>query len=238
MIRIRFRRLVAIVILVVLITLATLSLTKELILRHWLEEAFEKHLNLQVRVQEIYISLFKPRLTFDGVYVSNPINYGRHWLANVSEVVIEYDLPALVRRSFRVKRMKLDILEINMVKDANGQINLNSISQLPANAKEHLNLSIETLSLSIRRVTYQDLTMAVPIKVYDLNLKNMLFQNVDTLEDLSRLIAVKILERIGVSQIGISQEDMKNIHQSPNPLLQAGSFVEDVIQSLREAIPG
>lgn len=236
--KLKIRRFIAVCCLVFLITLAVVSLTKELIVRSWIEETFQKHLNLKVRIQEIYISLLRPRITLDGLYILNPPNFGYHWLTNATDVVLDYSPTALLKRSLHVKKMKLDILEVNIVKDADGQINLNSICEYGEKYNHPFNLSIEKLTLSIRRVTYQDFTMGIPVKVYDLNLKNLEFEEIETLEELARLIAVQILERIGVSQIGVTREDLESFPHTANPILQAGSFVQGVIQDIRDVIPG
>jgi hypothetical protein len=236
--RVRIRRLTAICCLVFLITLTVISLTKEMVVRNWIEDTFKQHLNLKVRIQEIYISLFRPRITLDGLYILNPPNYGRHWLANATDVVLDYRPQDLLKRSFHVKKMKLDILEVNIVKDTSGQINLNSICQYGEENNRSFDLSIEKLDLSIRRVTYQDFSTSVPVKVYDINLKNLEFENIKTLEDLAKLITVKILERIGVSQIGVTRQDLEGLSITTNPILQAGSFVLEVIQQVRDVIPG
>ncbi len=231
------RRFIAVLTLAFLITTAVLSLTKEVVIRHWVREAFSHQLNLQVKIQEIYISLFRPRLTFEGLYILNPAGFGDQWLANATDVIIDYEFSDLFRWKFKINRMKLDLLEINIVKSASGEINLNSIGH-PMDIKSRSpDLFIAALELSIRRVTYQDLTAGVPVKVYDLNLKGLEFQNIEDLSGLSRLIAAKILERIGLSQLGVANSDLSEGSKSANPILKAGSFLEDVVRSLRQALP-
>jgi len=231
------RRLIASLILVFLVATAVVSLTKEIVIRHWVREGFQDQLNLLVKTQEIYISLLRPRLTFEGLYVLNPSAFGDQWLTNVSDVVIDYDISDLFRRKFRIKQMKLDILEINIVKNAKGEINLNSIGHNENVKAKHLDLSIENLDLSIRRVTYQDLSMDIPVKVYDLNIKDLKFQNIESLNALSRLVAVKVLERIGLNQLGLNGSGPQDSSKSSGPLVQAGSFLEEVIRSIRQALP-
>ena len=231
------RRIIAVLTLAFLITTATLSLTKEVVIRHWVREAFSQQLNLQVKTQEIYISLFRPRLTFEGFYILNPAGFGDQWLANAADVIVDYELADLFRWKFRINKMKLDILEINIVKNAEGEINLNSIEEPKELKSKSPDLFIAALDLSIRRVTYQDLAAGVPVKVYDLNLKGLEFQSIENLSGLSRLIAVKVLERIGLGQLGMANADLPAGPKSVNPIFKAGSFLEEVVRSLRQALP-
>ncbi len=236
--RLKIKRTVAICVLVFLITLAVISLTKEMVIQNWIEDAFEKHLNLKVKIQEVYFDVFSISLDLDGLHVLNPPNFGRHWLMNAPAVMMQFEVAPLLKRKLRIKQMTLDILEVNIVKDANGEVNLNTINRFGLENGKPYYLDIKRLDLSIRRVTYQDFTMSVPVKVYDLNLKHMQFENVKTLEDISGLIAAKIFERIGVSQIGVTKEDLAKHPESLNPILQAGTFLGDVIRTLKEVIPG
>ena len=236
--KIAIRRILAVCLLVFLITLAVVSLTKEIIVRNWVEDAFQKHLNLKVKIQNIYIDIFQPRLTLEDLHILNPPNFGRHWFANIPSVVLDYSIGSFFMRTVNAKQLKLDILEVNIVKDAEGEINLNTINHFGSKSGHPFDLFIENLDLSIRRVTFQDMTMSVPVKVYDLNLKNMKFKDIKTLEGLSQLIAAKIFERIGVSQIGISREDLEELPRSSNPILRAGSFVRETVQTVKDIIPG
>lgn len=231
------RRIIAVLTLAFLVTTAILSLTKEVVIRHWVREAFKQQLNLQVKTQEIYISLFRPRLTFEGFYILNPAGFGDQWLANAADVIVDYELSDLFRWKFKINKMKLDLLEINIVKNAKGEINLNSIEEPKDLRSKSPDLFIATLDLAIRRVTYQDLAAGVPVKVYDLNLKDLEFQNIEDLSGLSRLIAVKVLERIGLGQLGMTSADLPTGSKSVNPILKAGSFLEEVVRSLRQALP-
>lgn len=235
--KIKVRRFLAVGCLVFLIAAACISLTKEIVVRSWIEGTFEKHLNLKVKIQEIYIDLFRPRLTLEGLYISNPPNYGRHWLANATEAIINYRPTSFFSKTFKVCELSLDILEVNIVKDLSGQVNLNSISHR-AVTEAASGLLIEKVNLSIRRVTYQDLTANLPVKVYDLNIKNLEFRNIQSLAGLSEIIALKIFERIGINQIGITKEELRGTGANTNPILQAGSFINQVIERLREVVPG
>jgi len=235
--KLKVRRFLAILVLVLLTSLATISLSKEIIIRSWLEEAFQRHLNLQANIQEIYLNLFEPRITLGGLYLKNETHFGRHWLANISEIVIDYEPRAFLKRKLEIRRMKMDILEINIVKDLSGQINLNLIKNNFKESEHPFQLNIKNLYLYIRRVTYQDLTRNIPVRVYDLNIKNVVLKDVRTLEEVAHLVAVKIFERIGVGPIGVSQEELAQKEERINPIAKAGSFVEDIISALREAIP-
>jgi len=232
------KKIIAVLILVCLITLALISLAKEIIVRRWLEDAFQRNLSLQVRMQELYVGIFSPRLAIEGLYVLNPPRFGRHGMAHAPQAVMDYDFTDLLKRHFRVKRMTLDILEVNMVRSADGELNLNSIRRAPGRKGLVTDLRIEHLDLSIRRVTYQDLGVESPVKVYDLNLKNLEFKNVNSLEALCHLITLKIFERIGLNQFGIEEKPKEGAASKGfDPVASAGTFIEDVIRSLRGAIP-
>jgi uncharacterized protein involved in outer membrane biogenesis len=234
------KRLLASSLLVFLVTVAVLSLTKEAIVQRWFEDAFREHLNLSVKIRGIYVSLLRPRLTLGGFEVANPPQYGNEALAKVGEAILNYDLTAVLQRKLQVKQLSLDILEMNIVKDSAGEINLNTIQEregLSGKKIRFLDFSVERLNLTIRRVTVQDLNSRKPTQVYNVNLKDLQFRNIETLEGLCRLVALKVLEKIGLSPIGLDSPEGSWNPAKTNPVLKAGSFLSEVIHSLRQALP-
>jgi hypothetical protein len=235
--RLKIRRFLATIVLFLLITITAISLTKEMVVSNWIEGAFEKQLNLKTNVGEVYVDLFQPQITLDGLYLKNEPSFGRHWLANINKVTMDYDPARLLKKSFDVNRMRVDILEVNIVKNLSGALNLNLIKKTEIPANKSFGLHINKLYLNIRRVTYQDFTRNIPVRVYDLNIKNAVLRDVNSLDEIAHLVAVKIFERIGVGQIGVTQDALEPMETPYSPIERASSFVEKVITTLREAIP-
>ena len=126
-----FRLVFAAVVLVVIATVVAL-LSYNSILRNAIEYNIRAQTGMDAEIGRFHCSLFEPVIEIQNLEIYNPANFGGAPFLNIPELHIEYDRSALLKRQLHVTLMRLNLAELDVVKNQRGQLNVFAlVPQIP-----------------------------------------------------------------------------------------------------------
>jgi hypothetical protein len=143
--------------------------------------------------------LLDPKVTIENSKLYNKSEFGGTLFLDVAELHVEYDRAALRRREFHITLMRLNLRELDVVKNADGVTNIMSLANTMAPRKSgggsrtvaplngYTFTGIDVLNLSVGAVKYVDLKEPGRNRVAAINLENQIYTNVMSSADLHGL---------------------------------------------------
>jgi hypothetical protein len=121
-----FRWLFRLVITAVVLVVAMLLL-KDTLLKAWAEWRIHRRTGLEVTIRKFEVGLLTPTFTIEGFRLYNPPQFGGSVLFDIPEVHLEYDPAQAVLGKVRLKLLRFNLQELNVVKNRAGETNLFSV---------------------------------------------------------------------------------------------------------------
>ncbi|MFH0877634.1 MAG: AsmA family protein [Candidatus Omnitrophota bacterium] len=202
------------IIAVVLISLLVLGVLKDQIIKTTITVATSAITGAPTKIDGFSLGLFKQSVKIRGFKMYNPAGFPKTILVDIPKIQVDYDLGALLKRKLHLRLVELDLKELDLVKNKEGKLNVDALKvaqpqekAAPAKEKEtkkqapaQLAMQIDELRLNIGGVVYKDYTAGEPpaVQVYDLNLKDKVYKNIGSAQELTALI---IRETLGPTAI-------------------------------------
>lgn len=215
-----------VVLAVVFITLLLVS--KDTILRMVAEHQIRAETGMEVKIGRFSSGLFSPVVTIENLKLYNTAEFGGTEFLIIPELHIELDPEALAEQKLRIKLMRFNLAELDVVKNFAGETNIVSmIKKAPkgklaphgvqVGKKQFEFESIDTLNLSLGRMRFLDLKHPEKNREVQINLENQVFPNVKTMDDLKAVLVVMWLRSGGASFIRPQDlaGDLLNRHAGP-----------------------
>jgi len=125
-------RLVFAAVALVVIAAAIALLSYNSILRNAIEYSIRAQTGMDAEIGRFHCSLFEPVIEIQNLEIYNPASFGGAPFLNIPELHIEYDRSALLKRHVHVTLMRLNLAELDVVKNQRGQLNvLALVPQIP-----------------------------------------------------------------------------------------------------------
>jgi hypothetical protein len=179
--------------------LAALSLAgfllKDSLLRIVIERRIRSKTGMKVEIGQLSSGVLSPVVTIRNLKLYNTAGFGGTLLLEAPELRAEFDRAALRRGELLVTRMRVNLSQINIVRNESGQTNLFSIrDQIQAHgsggkdpAKAVLGhyrfAGIRELDLSVGKTRFIDLKDSRNDRERDLHLQDQVFRNVNSEAD-------------------------------------------------------
>jgi len=158
-------------------------------------------LSLSILRQSVKISNFK---------MYNPRGFPKDILADIPRMNVALDVGALLTGKIHLKHMELDIKELSLTKNKEGNLNVDSLKIAEQKAEDkdkkkekkpakQLAMRIDLVSLGMGRVVRRDYSVEGKpvINVYDINLKKT-YKNITSAQQLAALIISEPLKAAGI----------------------------------------
>ena len=197
-----------VVLAVVLITL--LLVFKDTILRMVAEQRIRSETGMDVKIGRFSSGLFSPVVTIENLKLYNTPEFGGTELLIIPELHVEFDPQALAEQKVRIKLMRLNLAELDVVKNFAGETNIVSMMKkvpkgklaphgIHVGGKKFEFQSIDVLNLSLGRMRFLDLKHPDKNREVQINLENQVFPNVKTEDDLGGIMFMIWLRSGGAS---------------------------------------
>src|SRR3954471_16013063 len=203
MIKFIFRWAFRLLILAIVVVVA-LILVKDEILRNIAEKQIRKSTGMDVKIGALHVSLTQPVFNLENLVLYNTAEFGGGTFVDVPDLHLEY-YPDAGKRELRLKLARLNIRELNIVENLQGQTNITSVAGAlekmqveRTNSNQRVFKGIDTLNLSVGKVRYTNMRMPKRNQEINLALHNEIVQNVRTWDDMAGIL-FKILLRAGFS---------------------------------------
>jgi hypothetical protein len=142
------------------------------------------------------VGLLSPVVNLEDFKLYNSAEFGGSPLLNLRELHVEYDATALRAQELHLKLLRLNLAEVNIVKDLAGRTNM---AFLPGNLKlpppgtkpggklklgDFTFTGIDTLNLTLGKLKYTDLKDPANDKEINLGVREEIYSNIKTEADL------------------------------------------------------
>lgn len=196
-----FRLAVLVVALVVILLLA-----RNAILRVYVEHQIHARTGMDAEIGRFSLGLAEPTVTIQNLRLYNPPDFAGTPFLDIPEIHVEYDPVALAQHKWHITLLRLDLAEIDIVKNQNGQTNLFALGlKLPAKKSGGGKITrsggfpnkpfppIDVMNISIGRVKFIDLKDQRQNRAQNIDIENLVIKNVKSQADLAGLAVLVAL---------------------------------------------
>lgn len=201
-------RIVALVVLAVILLLVF----KDTILRKIAEHQIRAETGMEAKIGSFSSGLFSPVVTIENLTLYNTPEFGGTEFLVIPELHLEFDAEALAQQKVRIKLMRFNLGELDVVKNQAGQTNIvTMMAKMPkgklaphgihVGGKKFEFESIDVLNLSLGRMRLIDLSNHNNDRDVVVNADNQVFNNVKTEGDVYSIMFLIWLRSGGASLI-------------------------------------
>jgi len=197
---------------IIIALLVTLGILKNSLIKSAIVVGASKVVGAPVKVDHFSISFIKQSVRIKGFRLYNPEGYPDEPMVNIPEISVDYDLLALLQKKLHIPLMVLNLEEVVVIKDKEGQLNVNALKiaepagkeeETEAKPKEEakkpsepMPMQIDEVTLSIGRVVMKDFTQGdtPKIETFDIDLKDKTYKNITSAQQLGTLVLGEALK--------------------------------------------
>lgn len=225
------KRVSVIITVIVIIFLIGVSPLKATIAKQILSSRIKNIIGLDIFIEDVDLSILKSWIDIKELEVFNPSRFIGQVMVDIPKIYIDYELGDLMKGKIYIKELEINLRELIIVKNANGELNLNLLNvpypqddQKPgsqSSTKDQL-FQIDTVRLQIGKVIYKNYSKGDPPKVkeFDLNIDERYYDIKK-----SSLLTGLILSKIFLSNITVARLVYPDIEH----------LREEIAQAIREA---
>jgi hypothetical protein len=201
---------------VVLIVILLLSLNS--ILRVWVEHRIRTRTGMDAEIGRFSLGLIEPAVTIQNFKLYNSPDFGGTPFLDIREIHAEYDRAALAKNDLHITLLRLNLAEIDMVKNQTGQTNIVAIAAalqakkagIGANTVKRLTgfrfTGIDVLNISIGKAKFIDLKDQRLNRAQKIGIENCIIKNVKSPADLKGLALLVALRSDGLFDSLVDQK--------------------------------
>lgn len=169
-------------------------------LRGQAEAYCRNDLGMDLTIGSMQVGVLESFLNMQSVRLNNPPDFGDSPMLHLKEVQVVYDLQGLSENRIRLPWVKLDLQELNIVKNKVGQINLNGLKDLmklsDESDSEMTFESIDRLELTLRKVQYIDMNNPDHPMFIDLGIEAKVFENVKGAGEVTQYVMTQFFKQL------------------------------------------
>jgi uncharacterized protein involved in outer membrane biogenesis len=209
-----------------------LVLLKDTLLKSWAEHRLRSQFGLDVRIGRMDVGIFTPTVTIENLRVYNRAEFGGLPLVDLAELHLEYDRRRLAAQELHLTLLRVNVAEINVVRNARGQTNLEALeakekaaTKSSSRGGSRLSLDftgIDLLNLSLGRLTFTDLKQPGNNWGREIGLKNEMIANIKPSDDLNDLVGRILLQHVnellGRTPASVSSTNKAAVRPSSPPV--------------------
>jgi hypothetical protein len=151
---------------------------------------------------------FTQKIVVKDLTITHPPGFENDNFIDIPEIVVEYDLGTLLKGQLRMPLVSIDLKEMMVIKNKEGKLNVDGIKAIDNEKKETFQMPafvIDELKLNVGRVIYKDqYKKKIPqVLVYDINIRNRTFRNINNVPKLITIVMVQALKPTAVKNASV-----------------------------------
>lgn len=180
-------------ILLVIVLVVALVLSKDAILKALLERQIRSQTGMDVKIGKFSFSILSPVVNIENFKLYNPPEFGGTPFLDIPELHVEYDRAALAGRKIHLTLLRLNLAELNLVRNDAGHTNVANIRwQAPVPGSQPPDKVpfpvIDVLNLSVGKARFTDLKNPRHNREYHPKLQNQIFKNVKSTDEVNGIL--------------------------------------------------
>lgn len=198
--------------LLILAGIVALLLSKDILIRNLTERRILKQTGMYVRIDRLHVGFTEPVISMQGFKLYNRPEYGGGLLLHLKDLHMEYDPEGLQAGELHLNLLRLDLQELNIVRNRSGQTNIvDFIQRAGTEGREALSrklpsrefgfTGVDKLNLSLGRIRFIDLRDPRRNREAYFGLKDAEIKNIRSEDDLYGVAAIVLL-RSGLVNLG------------------------------------
>lgn len=224
-------------ILILIVVVAVLAFAKDLIIQQATTRILGRALNVPVHIGKFNLSVLSSKVDIRNIRIENPPAFKDRTLLSVPRVSVTADLGSMLTDEIHLREAVLDVEQVVVIRNADGQLNLDALNRSGAAAQPSAQsdrpakrLKIDVLTLSLGEVIYKDYTKSPEprAQVFSLGIKDRTYHNVTDPKTIASLIAFEAIKNSALSQIAnLDLQQLQNaipadLEQQLNSYVQSG----------------
>lgn len=205
------KKIIATVLIVVVVVIGLL-VVKDLVIKVSVEKGVALVTGLRLTIGSLKADIFGTLVDIRNMKLYNPSGYPDKIMMDMPKIYVNYDLPSMFRNVMHFEEIAIDLKEFIVVKNRNGELNLNSLKVVQAEKqgrkpqdkekKKAPGIQIDMLKLKIGRVLYKDYSQggAPSVKEFNINI-NERYSDIRDPYTLVSLIVVKSMMNTNISNL-------------------------------------
>jgi hypothetical protein len=205
---------------IVLVIIIALFFGKNMIIKTSVTAGVKAMTGLKLNIRSMNIGVFKSLISINGLQLHNPQGFEDDVMIDLPEIHVDYNLGAFMKGKTHLEEVRLHLKEFIVVKNANGQLNLDSLRVVQSAEDEKgkeeeiekgdgetektkmPDIQIDLLALKIDRVIYKDYSKGTSPKVKEFNVNiDERYVDITDPQSLGRLIIVKALKNTTIASL-------------------------------------
>ncbi|MFH1493036.1 MAG: AsmA family protein [Candidatus Omnitrophota bacterium] len=237
---------IAILILIFAILISALILAKNLIAKGAITAAVKAVTGLRLTIDSFNVGILKSNINIEGLMLYNPEGFQDKIMVNMPQIYVDYDLGDFLKGKVHLEELKIHLEELIVIKNSNGELNLNSLKVVQERKREketsseekkakEVQLQIDSLKLKIGKVIYKDYSSPprVHLREYKVNI-NEKYTNITDMRTAASLIIVRALMNTAIASltdfdVGLLKDSVGDVLRSASKVaIDAAGKVVDV----------
>jgi hypothetical protein len=182
-------------------------LLRDPIIQALTESRIESATGLDVRIRRLNMGLLSSKVTIEGLRIYNTAAFGGGLMFDIPELHFEADSSALKSGEIRLKLLRLELAELQIVMNRDGISNFEALrryrvdrqSKSSGPLKDIVDPSlkfagIDILNLSVEKFHKTDLRTSGPPQVIDVSVRNAVYQRIHSKRELLNLLEPQIVK--------------------------------------------
>ena len=195
------------IVVAIAVVLIGFSVIKNGLTQAVLSGALSKAAHVPVHIGSTHVGLASTTIDLKNIKVGNPRSFPEKLMVDAPEIYISFDLPGFFKGLAHFREVKLNLKEIVVIKNTNGDLNINALKpskeQKKTQSGEAPKLKIDKLSLTIGRVVFKDYSQGSPpkIQVFDINIQDRQYTHIENIPAVVSLVMFEALTRTSLSRL-------------------------------------
>jgi len=229
--------LVATILVAVILALSIALSIKNVIAKKAISSGVKAMTGLKLSIGSVNVGIFKSAIGIKDLKLQNPGGFQDKFMVDMPEIYIDYDLRAFLNKKVHLEEVRLNLKELVVVRNAEGELNLNSLKVVKdtktAPAKEEKpkegEFLIDLLQLKIGKVIFKDYSQGKKPQTTEFNLNiNERYENITDANKLVSLIITRALINTTVAKL--ADFDLKSLER------KAGGLLKNVKESAKDIL--
>lgn len=200
---------------IVFAIIIALFVSKNMIIKTSVTTGVKAMTGLKLSIRSMNVGVFKSLIGINELQLYNPSGFEDKLMMDLPEIYVDYNLGAIMGGKAHLEEVRLNLREFIVVKNANGQLNLDSLRVVEETEDEGVkkddgkkektempDIQIDLLALKIDRVIYKDYSKGSSPKVKEFNVNiDERYENITDPQSFVRLIIVKALKNTTIASL-------------------------------------
>ena len=163
-----------------------------------------------VKIKKFSLGIFNQTIRIKDFKIFNPEGFPEGALVDMPEISVDYDLSALLKKNLHFKKLVIDLKEVGIYKNKDGELNVDSLKIVEQGQKstkgaeekeepsEPMPMQIDVLTLKMGKVVYKDLSAGEKpsVEVFDIGISKT-YENITSAQQLVALILAEPMKKSG-----------------------------------------